>query len=73
MNKIKRCLEKMRRFLGLQLGDSTIIKCMPLMNTLTLFLEEPPVLISIFDFSDHVSEGGKTDAAYIGQLFKEKS
>ncbi len=40
-------------------GDGATIKCMPLLNLLALCGEEPPVLISIFDCSDHMSEGGK--------------
>ncbi len=44
---------------------------MPLLNLLALCREEPPVVISIFDCCDHMSEGGK-DKEYIGQLFKDK-
>ena len=54
------------------LGDGATIKHMPLLNMLALCGEEPPVVISIFDCSDHMSEGGKKDAQYIGQLFKDK-
>ncbi len=51
------------------LGDGATIKGMPLLNMLALYGEEPPVVISIFDYSDHMSEGGGKDAQYIGQLF----
>ncbi len=34
------------------LGDGATIKRMPLLNMLELYREEPPVVISIFDFSD---------------------
>ncbi len=54
------------------LGDGATIKRMPLLNMLALCGEEPPVVISIFDCSEHMSEGGKKDAQYIGQLFKDK-
>ncbi len=45
---------------------------MPLLNMLVLFREEPLVVISIFDCSDHMSEKGENDAEYIGKLFKDK-
>ncbi len=54
------------------LGDGSTIKQMPLLNMRALCGEEPPVVISIFDFSDHMSEWGEKDAEYIGQLFKNK-
>ncbi len=54
------------------LGDEAMIKRMPLLNTLAFCGEGPPVVISIFDYSDHMSKGRKKDAQYIGQLFKNK-
>ncbi len=47
--------------------DGAIIRCMPLLNMLSPCGEEPPGVISIFDGSDHMSEGGKKGAEYIGQ------
>ncbi len=46
------------------LGDGSMIKCIPLLNMLTLCGEEPTVVISIFDYIDHLSEGGKGCTIY---------
>ncbi len=44
---------------------------MSLLKMLVFWRGEPLVVISIFDCSDHLSEGGK-DTQYIRQLFKGK-
>ncbi len=54
------------------LGDEAMIKRRPLLNMLAFCGEGPPVVISIFDCSDHMSEGGEKDVEYIQQLFKNK-
>ncbi len=56
----KMALMKDARTFGVAwLGDGATIKRMPLLNMLALCGEEPPVVISIFDCSDHMSERGK--------------
>ena len=58
----------MQKLLG---GNGATIKCMPHLNMLALCGVVPPILISIFDCSDHMSEGEKrmhsTTASYQGQ------
>ncbi len=46
-------------------GDRATMKRMPLLNILALDGEEPLIAISIFDCSDHMSEGDKKDATTI--------
>ncbi len=52
-------------------GDSATIKCMHLLNILALCGEDPPILIYIFDCSNHMSKGGKKDAMYIEQMSRK--
>ncbi len=46
------------------LGDRATIKHMPFLNMLALCREEPPVVISIFDCSDHMISRGKGCTVY---------
>ena len=54
------------------LGDGATIKRMPLLNMLALCGEEPPVVISIFDCSDHMSEGGERMHSTLGSYSRTK-
>ena len=54
------------------LGDRATIKHMPLLNMLALCGEEPPVVISIFDCSDHMSEGGERMQSTLGSCSRTK-
>ncbi len=54
------------------LGDRATIKLMPLLNVLALCGEEPPIVISICDCSDHMSKGGEKDAHTVGSCSRTK-
>ena len=45
---------------------------MPLCNVLALCGDIHPILVAIYDCSEHMASGGKKDAAYIAELFGEK-
>ncbi len=53
-------------------GDEATMKSMPLSNMLALCEEEPPVVISIFDCSDHMSEGGERMHRTKGSYLRKK-
>ena len=54
------------------LGFMATIHQMPLMNILAMSGTIPPMTISIQDCTKHMAKGGKKDALYIANLFKEK-
>ncbi len=54
------------------LGDGATIKKMPLINMLVMCGDKPPAVISICDCTGHMVEGGKKDAEFIMNFFKEK-
>ncbi len=54
------------------LGDGATIQCMPQLNMLVMFGDVNPVVVSICDCINHMSEGGKKDATYIAEMFQEK-
>ena len=54
------------------LGNGATIKKMPLINMLVMCGDKPPAVISICDCTDHMVEGGKKDAEFIMNFFKEK-
>ncbi len=54
------------------LGDGATIRCMPLLNMMAMCGDAPPVVVTICDCTDHMSEGGKKDATYITEMFQEK-
>ncbi len=45
---------------------------MPLLNMMVMCCDANPVVVSICDCTDHMSEGGKKDATYIDEIFQEK-
>ncbi len=47
------------------LGDGATIQCMPLINMMVIYGYANPVVVSICDCTNHMSEGGKQDATYI--------
>ncbi len=55
------------------LGNSATIKCTPLFNILVVCGNLPPTIMSIFGCIEHMSAGGKKDATFIMEHFKEKS
>jgi hypothetical protein len=54
------------------MGDGATIHRMPLLNILAMSGVTPPITVSIQDCSKHMAEGGKKDALYFADLFKEK-
>ncbi len=44
------------------LGDGANILCMPLLNVIVMCGNASPVVVSICDCTDHMSEGEKKDA-----------
>ena len=54
------------------MGDGATIKRMPLCNVLAMCGDIHPMLVAIYDCSEHMASGGKKDAAYIAELFGEK-
>ncbi len=54
------------------LGHGVTTKHMPLLNLLALCRKEPQVLISIFDYSDHMLEGGKGMLSLLGSYSRAK-
>ncbi len=56
----------------LWLSDRATIKKMPLNNMLVMCGDKPPAVISICDCTSHMVEGGKKDAEFIMNFFKEK-
>ncbi len=42
------------------------------MNMLVVYGEEAPVVVSVCDCTDHVIDGKKKDAKFIGKFFKDK-
>ena len=54
------------------MGNGATIHCMPLMNILAMSGVTLPITVLIQDCSKHMLEGGKKDALYIADLFKEK-
>ncbi len=45
---------------------------MPLLNMMVMCGDVNPIVVSICNCTDHMPEGGKKDAAYIAEMFKEK-
>ncbi len=54
------------------LGDGATIEKMPLINMLVICGDKPPAVISIYDCTDHMVDGGKKDAEFIMNFFKTK-
>ena len=54
------------------LGDGATIRRMPLLNMMVMCGDANPVVVSICDCTDHMSEGGKKDATYIAEMFQDK-
>ncbi len=54
------------------LGDSATIQHIPLLNIMVMCGDVNPVVVSICDCTDHMSEGGKKDATYIAKMFQER-
>ncbi len=51
------------------LGDGATVWCM---NMMVVCGDANPVVVSICDCTDHMSEGRKKDATYIAEMFQEK-
>ncbi len=45
---------------------------MPLLNMKVVCGDVDPVVVSVCDCTEHMSEGGKNDATYIAEMFQEK-
>ncbi len=45
---------------------------MPLLNMMVMCGDVNPVVVSICDCTNHMSEGGEKDATNIAEMFKEK-
>jgi hypothetical protein len=66
-------LLKFSKVFGLAfLGNGATIHRMALINILAMSGATPPMTISVQDCMKHMAEGGKKDASYIADLFKEK-
>lgn len=63
--------ERTKKYRLIWLENGITINCMPLLHMVALFGKEPPVVTFIFDYTNHVSEGVKKDAVYVGRLFKD--
>ncbi len=54
------------------LGDGTTIQCIPLLSMMVVWGDASPVVVFIYDCTDHMSEGGNKGAKYIAEMFQEK-
>ncbi len=54
------------------LGDGTTIWHMPLLNMMVMCGDANPVVVSICDCTNHISEGWKKDTTFIAETFQEK-
>ncbi len=45
---------------------------MPLLNMMVMCGDVSPIILSIWDFNDHISECEKKNATYIAEMFEEK-
>ncbi len=67
-----RILRKGNMFGLAWIGDGATIKQMPLMNMLVLCGGETPAVMSVCSCTDHMVDGKKKDADFIGKFFKGK-
>lgn len=51
-------------------GDGATIKRMSLCNVLAMCGDIHPMLVAIYDCSEHMASGGEKDAAYIAEVRK---
>ncbi len=72
MENNKKILAEASTFGIAMCGDGATVHRMPLLNILCITGEQPPFVLEIEDCTAHMAEGGKKNASYIADLFRDK-